>query len=107
MRLAVNPVEMLAVTLRYLGSGCSMIELHYQYRLEHSTITKIVRRVCHAIWTNLRQECIPPFSTEGWLEKAEIFFDRANFPNCLGALDGKHVRIVQSSADANYMLCNF
>lgn len=38
---------------------------------------------------------MPQFTAEGWLEKADIFFERANFPNCLGALDGKHVRIVQ------------
>lgn len=80
---------------RYLGSGCTMIDLNYQYRLGHSTICKIVRKVCDAVWKVLVKECIPEFSEQRWLETAEGFQKEANFPNCLGALDGKHVRIVK------------
>ncbi|KAM5148053.1 uncharacterized protein ACMZJ9_011702 [Mantella aurantiaca] len=29
-----------------------------------------------------------------WLEIADMFWDRTKFPNCLGAIDGKHIRIV-------------
>uniref|UniRef100_A0A1B6JTF8 DDE Tnp4 domain-containing protein n=1 Tax=Homalodisca liturata TaxID=320908 RepID=A0A1B6JTF8_9HEMI len=33
-------------------------------------------------------------NTEEWEEIANGFNTRANFPNCMGALDGKHIRIV-------------
>lgn len=85
----------MSFAFRYLGSGCSMKELHYNYRLGHSTVAKIIRRVCSVIWTKLHGECIPKFTHEGWLRNAEMFLERANFPHCIGALDGKHVRIVQ------------
>jgi hypothetical protein len=58
---------------RYLGSECSMKELYYPYRLGHSTVTSIVRRVCDAVWSELHEECIPKFSREGWLENAKMF----------------------------------
>ncbi|KAG5884327.1 hypothetical protein JTB14_027657 [Gonioctena quinquepunctata] len=34
---------MLAVTLRYLASGCTFTELHYTYRIGISTASKIVK----------------------------------------------------------------
>ncbi|KAG8239474.1 hypothetical protein J437_LFUL018982 [Ladona fulva] len=48
-----------------------------------------------AVWKILREECIPEFTEERWLQNAECFEKRANFPNCLGCLDGKHVKIVK------------
>lgn len=80
---------------RYLGSGCSLIELHYSYRIGHSTICQIVRKVCKVIWDVLKKECIPTFTEEKWLEIASRFEVQANFPNCIGAIDGKHIRIVK------------
>lgn len=76
-----------------MASGCSFTDLHYSYRLGISTISVIVRDVCRALW-ELRHECMPVPTTEKWKEIAENFEKRANFPHCIGAVDGKHVRIV-------------
>lgn len=35
-----------------------------------------------------------PSNQEDWLKIAEGFESQANFPNCIGAIDGKHVRII-------------
>lgn len=35
-----------------------------------------------------------PNSQEGWLQIAAGFEKVANFPNCIGCIDGKHVRII-------------
>lgn len=42
----------------------------------------------------IRRECIPLPTKESWEEIAKKFEIRANFPHCLGAVDGKHLRIV-------------
>lgn len=34
-----------------------------------------------------------PCTSEDWLKIAKGFEDKWNFPNCIGALDGKHIQI--------------
>lgn len=80
---------------RYLATGCYLVELHYTYRIGKSTASEIVRTVCSAIWTCLRGQCLPQPTEEMWKDIANGFQNRANFPNCLGAIDGKHVRVVK------------
>uniref|UniRef100_A0A6P7GPA1 Protein ALP1-like n=1 Tax=Diabrotica virgifera virgifera TaxID=50390 RepID=A0A6P7GPA1_DIAVI len=82
---------------RYLASGNSLASLHYEYRLGKSTIAKIVRQVCTALWRVLQPIYMPPISEDRWREISDVFFKYANFPNCIGAVDGKHIRIVQPS----------
>lgn len=36
-----------------------------------------------------------PPNKEKWIQIAEVFKTKAFFPNCIGALDGKHIRLVQ------------
>lgn len=78
---------------RYLGSGCDQIDLHLTYRLGHTTIGKILRKVCMAIWECLLPESFPEFTEERWKTVADGFQQYCQFPNCLGAIDGKHVRL--------------
>ncbi|XP_039299113.1 protein ALP1-like isoform X1 [Nilaparvata lugens] len=94
MRECIQPIEMLAVTLRYLASGCTFSDLHYTYLLGILTISKIIREVCCAIWAVLQSECIPVPNKKKWESIALKFETVANFPHCLGAVDEKHIRIV-------------
>lgn len=59
-----------------------------------STIGKIVATVCRTIWSELHQECLPTPNIEDWESIACDFQRHANFPHCLGAVDGKHIRLV-------------
>jgi hypothetical protein len=34
---------------------------------------------------------MPKMTTEKWEEVSEGFKQYANFPNCIGAIDGKHI----------------
>uniref|UniRef100_A0A8C5QRJ7 DDE Tnp4 domain-containing protein n=1 Tax=Leptobrachium leishanense TaxID=445787 RepID=A0A8C5QRJ7_9ANUR len=95
MRDAIPPEEMLVITLRYLASGCSLKDLHYNFRVGRSTAGEIVRKVCQTIWETMKKQCLPTPTDEAWVAIAAGFWGRANFPNCLGAVDGKHVRIVK------------
>ena len=56
----------------------------------------IVRFTCAALYNILAEIYLPqPSSPEEWQEVANGFYDLWNFPHCIGALDGKHVRIKQ------------
>lgn len=70
----------------------SPIYLHFSYRIGISTASKIVEEVCTAIWCLMREDIITP-TREIWELIASGFENRANFPNCLGAVDGKHIRL--------------
>uniref|UniRef100_A0A0P4WL05 DDE Tnp4 domain-containing protein n=2 Tax=Scylla TaxID=6760 RepID=A0A0P4WL05_SCYOL len=48
---------------------------------------------CRIITENLMSEVLPKPSTEMWKSIASDFSTLWNFPNCLGALDGKHFTI--------------
>ena len=39
--------------------------------------------------------CISQPTEENWLNIADGFERRANFPHCIGAIDGKHIRVIQ------------
>lgn len=78
-----------------------MIDLQYQYRLSQPAISKIIRQVFKAIWERVKPMCFPEFTERFWLETAAEFYEKTNFPNCLGALDGKQIRIVKPHASGS------
>lgn len=80
---------------RYLATGNTFTDLHFTFRMGISTISGIVELVCDSIWKHLSSECLPDPSKNQWLEIARGFAQHANFPNCLGAVDGKHIRIIK------------
>ena len=82
----------LLFTSRYLATGNSFHSLHYEYLLGVTTIREIVRDTCEAIWKCL-WDAFMPQKSEDWLHTADEFYERTNFPNCLGAVDGKHIRM--------------
>lgn len=92
---------MFCLVFRYLASGNSFVDLHHAFRLGETTIREIVRRVCSAIWSNLKEKCLREPTKVEWLRIAEKFESSANFPNCLGAVDGKHIRIVKPPNSAS------
>lgn len=81
----------LSLTLRYLASGDSMVSLSYLYRVGKSTVPKVVFETTEAIWTALSPLVLPEPSVAIWKQNASEFAKMWNFPNCIGALDGKHV----------------
>lgn len=73
------------------------MDIHYSYRLGISTIAEIIGEVCFFLWYTFKNRCLSLPSKEKWLQIAQEFEMRANFPNCIGAVDGKHIRIIKPS----------
>lgn len=78
---------------RFLTTGDSFQTISFSYRLGHSTVYNIVRDTCRVICDNLMSEVLPNPNEEMWKSIAEDYYSLWNFPNCLGALDGKHITI--------------
>lgn len=52
-----------------------------------------MRETCKIIWSTLQPSEMPEItSKDQWLEIANVFYLKTDFPNCLGAIDGKHIR---------------
>lgn len=58
-----------------------------------STVRGIVKDVCEAIWEILGPIVMPEPTEKLWREVAGRYKNMWNFPNCIGALDGKHINI--------------
>lgn len=80
--------------------------MHYAFRIGKSTASLITQEVCKAIWTHARHITFPSLTTEKWLEIAEGFKKNANFPHCIGAIDGKHIRMIKP-ANSGSMFYNY
>ena len=93
-REPISAAERLMVTIRYLATGDSQQSQSFSFRIGRATVSKILRETCDAIWEVLRNTYVcHPKSTEEWAAIGSEFFEEWNFPNCLGAVDGKHVMI--------------
>jgi len=55
----------------------------------------IVRDVCSVIWNELVEVYMPTFTEQYWKDISTGFEKQANFPHCIGAIDGKHIRIIK------------
>lgn len=92
-----------------MASGCTYTDLHYSYRVGITTASLIIPKVCVAIWRTLHEECFPVPTEQLWHQIAQDFAKRTNFPNCIGAVDGKHCRIIAPahSGSLNYNYKNY
>lgn len=68
--------------------------MHYNFRIGVSTARNIVYETCEAIWSSLSPVFLKYPTEEDWIEIAADFQDKLRFPNCVGAIDGKHIEIV-------------
>lgn len=65
----------------------------WDYHIGRSTTYKIILEVCKAIWSALHRMYLPEMNQTKWAKVAEEFYMKWQFPNCVGAVDGKHIKI--------------
>lgn len=91
----------------FLAHGDSVATTSLLFRIGKSTLYSIIPEVCSAIWEELNTTYLQcPQEESEWITIANDFYNIWNYPNCIGAIDGKHCRIqapaMSGSAFHNY-----
>ncbi|XP_055308302.1 uncharacterized protein LOC129572381, partial [Sitodiplosis mosellana] len=104
---AITPRERLSYTLEYLAGGprCERY-LASTYSISQAASTVILRETCQIIYEELAATEFMIFTKENWLDVSSKFYEKWNMPNCVGAVDGKHVRI-RCPANAGSLYFNY
>ncbi|PFX25095.1 putative nuclease HARBI1 [Stylophora pistillata] len=103
VRGTIQPDERLAVTLRYLATGETYHSLEYSFRISRQTISSIVSETSRALYKVFAPEYLKVTNTESeWDAVADKFEGRWNFPNGIGAIDGKRVIVQQPSNSGSH-----
>lgn len=61
--------------------------------MAHNTISGIIYETCNTIWNVFGQIHMPFPTKDMFYQIAHDFETLWNFPNCIGCIDGKHIRI--------------
>ena len=103
-RPSISSAERLALTLRYLATGDSQTSISFNFRVGRSTVCNIVYETC---WKVLHIDYVQfPSTTQDWIGISKQFWRKWNFPNCLGAIDGKHI-LIQAPSNSGSLFYNY
>lgn len=76
-----------------MAQGTTLQQIAWEYRIGKSTAHYVIKETCNALFEVLAPELLKPPSNEEWLKIKDDFYNLWNLPNCVGAIDGKHVVI--------------
>ena len=85
--------------------GDSYNGLATQFHLGVSTVHYTIKNTRDVIWDELAPTHLPQPTREDWIRIEKGFNNRWNFPNCVGALDGKYI-VLQSPAKSGSQYFN-
>ena len=107
-REAISPGERLSVTLRYLVTGDAQTTIAASYRMSKTSVHRIIKETTRVIWDELLKAGFlkVPSNEDEWRSIAYEFEQKWNFPNCVGAIDGKHV-VMQAPASSGSYYFNY
>lgn len=91
---------------RYLATGDTFKTIGNSYRLGYTTVKEIVIFTCEVLCQKLLPLVMPTPNKAIWEESEKQFSAFWNFPNCIGALDGKHV-IIQAPKKSGSLYFNY
>lgn len=76
-----------------MATGETFVSLSLYFARGESTVRRIIKETTEVIWDVLKEIYMPVITREKFRHIADRFELLWNLPNCLGALDGKHIRI--------------
>ena len=90
----------------FLATGDSFWTLSTRFHRGESRVTQVVYDVSEAIWEVMSPIYMAPPTENDWRQIEHRFSTRWNFPNCIGALDGKHI-MMRTSPNSSSMFYNY
>lgn len=94
VKYPISPVEKLLLTLRFLTTGETFRSLSVAFKISYGYISIIVRDVLRELYKKLVPIFLPEPQISDFEKIANDFTTKCNFPNCIGVMDGKHVRVL-------------
>ncbi|XP_032791483.2 protein ALP1-like [Daphnia magna] len=94
MRTCITAGERLALTLRYFATGDNLHTLAYGFRVASSTACLITRSTAIAIYEEFASKYLAVPNADKWRRVVQEYYTKWNYPNCCGAIDGKHIAII-------------
>ena len=108
LRKPLSVGKKLAYTSRFLATGELYSSLQYQFRISKSAISIFVPEVCSAIYMALRDVYLAfPKAEREWLDISTNIYKYWQFPNALGAIDGKHTAIFKPQSASGSLFYNY
>ncbi|XP_055855005.1 uncharacterized protein LOC129918442 [Episyrphus balteatus] len=101
----ISALEKFAVVMEYLASGTIQRHVAAVYRISKQHFGTILDEVCCAISKGLESE-IPVLDEPKFITIANEFNAFWNLPNCVRAIDGKHIGI-KCPSNAGSMFYNY
>ena len=94
LRKPVSVETQVAVTLYYLAGEGRMRKVSNSFGLGKATVSKVIRHVTSVISEKfVPKHIVLPKMKEEVEEHARNFYNRYGFPQCIGAVDGAHIKI--------------
>ena len=90
---------------RYLATGDSLRTIATSFHMGISTAQSILSEVCDALWS-LSDQFMPTYRDAEWKRAALGCWNHWNYPNCCGALDGKHI-VIQKPPRSGTVFYNY
>lgn len=88
-----NLIKCIYFIFRYLATGESFRSLAFAFRISFSYISILVKETLNILKQYLMPIFLPDPTKVDFKSKSEEFLIKWNFPNCILAIDGKHVKI--------------
>ncbi|XP_067206926.1 uncharacterized protein [Linepithema humile] len=90
---ALPAEQRLLIVLRYLATGDLPLSIALAFRVGESTVRMLIKEICQVLINVLEPIYLTQPNEKEWKSYAEGFWNRWNVPNCVGAVDGKHITL--------------
>lgn len=91
---------------RYLATGDSYFTIAMHHLAAESTVNNIVKETSAALANVLGPIYLRAPEEEDWLKISQGFWEKWNLPNCLGAIDGKHI-VIKAPPNSGTLFFNY
>ena len=89
-------------------AGDAQVTIAASYRMSAAVVGRIINDACEVRWNKLIEKGYlkNPSTPEEWKSISKDFEKFWNYPNCIGAIDGKHV-LIQAPASSGPAYFNY